>query len=177
VYVTIRTTGDPASLVPAVRATLRDFDPDLPIYRVRTMETRFDESLARPRFAMSLLTTFAGVALVLAAIGIYGVMAYMVSQGTREIGIRMALGATERGVLSLVMRQGFIVALTGLTLGIGGAWGLTRFMQAMLFGVDRTDPETIGGVTLSLATAAIAATVGPARRAARVDPTVAMRAD
>jgi ABC-type antimicrobial peptide transport system permease subunit len=89
----------------------------------------------------------------------------------------MALGATERGVLSLVMRQGFIVALTGLTLGIGGAWGLTRFMQAMLFGVDRTDPVTFGGVTLILATAAIAATVGPARRAARVDPTVAMRAD
>jgi predicted permease len=177
VYVTIRTAGDPASLVPAVRATLRDFDPDLPIYRVRTMETRVDESLARPRFAMSLLTTFAGVALVLAAIGIYGVMAYLVSQGTREIGIRMALGATERGVLALVLRQGVIVALTGLALGIGGAWGLTRFMQAMLFGVDRTDPVTFGGVTLILATAAIAATVGPARRAARVDPTVAMRAD
>jgi predicted permease len=177
VYVTIRTAGDPLSLLPSVRSTLRDFDPDLPVYRVRTMDVRVEESLARPRFAMTLLTVFAGVALVLAAIGIYGVMAYLVSQGTREIGIRMALGATERGVLRLVLRQGVLVAAAGLVLGVAGSWALTRFMQAMLFGVGRSDPATFGGVALVLATVAVAATVGPARRAARVDPTVAMRAD
>jgi predicted permease len=177
VYVTIRTAGDPVSLLPAVRATLRDFDPELPIYRVKTMAARVDDSLARPRFAMTLLTVFAGVALVLAAIGIYGVMAYLVSQGTREIGIRMALGATERGVMGLVVRQGVLVAVAGLALGVAGAWALTRFMQAMLFGVGRTDPVTFGFVAILLAAVAVSATVGPARRAARVDPTVAMRAD
>lgn len=177
VYVTIRTTGDPEALLPAVRRTLAEFDPDLPIYRVKSMDTRVAESLARPRFAMTLLAVFAGVALVLAAIGIYGVMAYLVSQGTREIGIRMALGASERGMLALVMRQGALVAAVGLVGGVAGAWGLTRFMQSMLFGVGHTDPVTFVSVALLLAGIAVAATVGPARRAARVDPTVAMRAD
>jgi len=177
VYVTIRTAGDPAALLPDVRRALRDFDPDLPIYRVRTMERRVAESLARPRFAMTLLTVFAGVALLLAAIGIYGVMAYMVSQSTRELGIRIALGATERGVLALVLRQGATVAAVGLIVGIAGAWGLTRFMRAMLFGIGHSDPTTFVTVSAVLAIVAVAATVGPARRAARVDPTVSMRAE
>jgi len=177
VYVTLRTAGDPTALVPAVRAAVRDFDADLPIYRVKTMGTRVDESLARPRFAMSLLTVFGIVALVLAAIGIYGVMAYVVSQGTRELGIRMALGATERAVLALVLRQGIIVAVVGVTGGVVGAWWLTRLMQSMLFGVTPGDPLTFLGVAGLLAVVSVAATIGPARRAARTDPTVAMRAD
>jgi predicted permease len=177
VYVTLRTTGDPASLIPAVRRAVSDLDADLPIYRVKTMDTRVDESLARPRFAMSLLTVFGVVALVLAAIGIYGVMAYLVSQGTRELGIRMALGATERGVLALILRQGTIVAIVGVTGGVVGAWWLTRLMQSMLFGVAPGDPLTFVAVAGLLAVVSIMATIGPARRAARTDPTVAMRAD
>jgi predicted permease len=177
VYVTIRTAGDPSAILPAVRQTLRDFDPDLPIYRVRTMDRRVAESLARPRFAMTLLTGFAGIALALAAVGIYGVMAYLVSQSTRELGIRMALGATEDGILALVIRHGAVVAAAGLVAGVAGAWGLTRFMQGMLFGIGTTDPLTFAVVPLLLAAIAVAATVGPARRAARVDPTIAMRAD
>jgi predicted permease len=177
VYVAIRTTRDPASIVPAVRAAVREIDPDLPIYRVKTMDTRVAESLARPRFAMTLLTVFAGLALVLAAIGTYGVMAYLVSQSTRELGIRIALGATERGVLGLVLRQGVVVAGLGLAAGIAGAWVLTRFMRSMLFGIPHTDPFTFAVVGALLAAVAIAATLGPARRAARVDPTVTMRSE
>ena len=177
VYVAIKTTGDPGVLVPAVRAAVKEFDPDLPIYRVKTMETRVAESLARPRFAMTLLTVFAGVALVLAALGTYGVMAYLVSQSTRELGIRMALGASGQSVLALVLRQGALVAAAGLAVGVAGAWALTRLMRTMLFGIDHTDPVTfltVGGI---LAAVALVATVGPARRAARVDPTITMRAE
>jgi predicted permease len=177
VYVAIRTTGDPASIVPAVRAAVREFDPDLPIYRVKAMEARVAESLARPRFAMTLLTAFAGLALVLAAIGTYGVMGYLVSQSTRELGIRIALGATERGVLGMVLRQGVVVTVLGLVAGIGGAWVLTRLMRSMLFGVPHTDPLTFTVVGAILATVALAATLVPARRAARVDPTITMRAE
>jgi predicted permease len=177
VYVAIRTTGDPAGLVPAVRAAVRAFDPDLPIYRVQTMDARVAESLARPRFAMTLLTVFAGVALALAAIGTYGVMAYLVSQSTRELGIRIALGATGRRVLGLVLRQGVAVCLAGLAAGMAGAWGLTRFMRTMLFGVGQTDPATFVAGGGLLAVVALVATMGPARRAALVDPTIAMRAE
>ncbi|HSA57421.1 MAG TPA: ABC transporter permease [Gemmatimonadaceae bacterium] len=177
VYVTIRTTRDPASVVPAVRNAVRAFDPDLPIYRVRTMEARVAESLARPRFAMTLLTLFAGLALILAAIGTYGVMAYLVSQSIRELGIRIALGATERGVLAMVLRQGVIVTVIGLFAGLGGAFILTRFLRSMLFGIPHTDPLTFTVVGAVLAAVSLAATVGPARRAARVDPTVAMRTE
>jgi predicted permease len=176
-YVAIRTRADPAALLPSVREAVRSFDPDIPIYRAKTMETRVDESLARPRFAMTLLTVFAGVALVLAAVGIYGVMAYLVAQSTRELGIRIALGATERGVLGFVFLQGLAVATIGLTAGVVGAWLLTRLMQSMLFGVGRTDPPTFLAVTVVLGAVAVIATLVPARRAARIDPMVAMRAD
>jgi ABC-type antimicrobial peptide transport system permease subunit len=175
VYITIRPTGDPSLMVPAARTALRELDPDLPIYRVKTMDTRVAESLARPRFAMTLLTVFAGVALVLAAIGTYGVMAYLVSQSTRELGIRLALGASGRTVLSLVLRQGVMVAAAGLVAGVAGAWALTRLMRTMLFGVEHTDQVTFAAVAGILCIVALAATVGPARRAARVDPTIAMR--
>jgi predicted permease len=177
VYVAIRTTGDPGALVPDVRRAVSEFDRDLPIYRVKTMETRVSESLARPRFAMTLLTVFAAIALVLAAIGTYGVMAYLVSQSTRELGIRMALGASGRSVLTLVLRQGVVVTVAGLTAGVAGAWMLTRLMRSMLFGIGHTDPLTfltVGGI---LGVVALVATLGPARRAAQVDPTIAMRSE
>jgi predicted permease len=176
-YVTIRTNGDPAALSNAVRRELRAIDPELPMYRTRTMDERVAAALARPRFLTTLLTIFAGVALALAAIGIYGVMAYLVSQGTRDIGIRMALGATERSVLGLVLRQGGVIALFGLSTGLAGAWTLTRFMQSLLFGVSRTDGLTFAAVATLLAGVAIVATFVPARRAARIDPIVALRAD
>jgi len=177
VYAVLRTAGDPVALIPAARATLDEIDSDLPIYRVTTMEARVAESLARPRFAMTLLTLFAGLALALAAIGIYGVMVYLVSQGTREIGIRIALGATERGVLVLVLRQGAVITVAGLVAGLIGAWALTRLMRSMLFGVGETDVATFAMVAVGLAGVAMAATLVPARRAARVDPMTALRAE
>ena len=177
VYVVIRTTGDPGALVPDVRGAVSEFDRDLPIYRVKTMETRVSESLARPRFAMTLLTVFAAIALVLAAIGTYGVMAYLVSQSTRELGIRMALGASGRSVLTLVLRQGVVVTVAGLAAGVAGAWMLTRLMRSMLFGIGHTDPLTFFTVGGILGLVALVATLGPARRAAQVDPTIAMRSE
>ena len=116
------------------------------MYGVRTMAERVDESLARRRFSMLLLTLFAALALGLAAIGTYGVLAYLVSQGTREIGIRMALGATPGRILMLIVRHGMSVALAGVALGVAGAFLLTRFMRSLLFGVSATDPLTFGGI-------------------------------
>jgi predicted permease len=174
-YVTVRTQGPPEALQAAVRRELQALDPDLPMYRPRTMDDRVDAALARPRFAMTLLTIFAGFALALAAIGIYGVMAYLVSQGTRDIGIRMALGATQGSVLGMVLWQGTAIAAAGLSAGLAGAWTLTRFMQSLLYGVSGTDAVTFGAVAGVLATVALVATLIPARRAARIDPMVALR--
>jgi predicted permease len=176
-YVTIRTRSEPAALAAAVRRELRAIDPDLPMYRTRTMAERVDAALARPRFATTLLTIFAAIALVLASVGIYGVMAYLVSQGTRDIGIRMALGATQSSVLGLVLRQGSLIAAVGLAGGLAGAWALTRFMQSLLFGISGTDALTFAAVATLLAAVAMVATFIPARRAARIDPIVALRAD
>jgi ABC-type antimicrobial peptide transport system permease subunit len=177
VYVTLRATGDPTQLLPAARRAVADFDADLPIYRVKTMERRVDESLARARFTMTLLTAFAVVALILAAIGTYGVMAYLVKQSTRELGIRMALGATTGAVLGLVMRKGVVVASLGLVAGVAGAFALTRSIRTMLFGIAPTDAPTFIAVVIILGMVAVVATLGPARRAARVDPTITMRAE
>jgi predicted permease len=174
-YVTVRAQGDPAALESSVRRELQAMDAELPMYRTRTMEARVDASLARPRFAMTLLSIFAGFALALAAIGIYGVMAYLVSQGTRDIGIRMALGATQRCVLGLVLRQGTLIAAAGLTIGLAGAAALTRLMRSLLFGVSGTDALTFAAVAAVLAVVALVATFIPARRAARIDPISALR--
>jgi predicted permease len=176
-YVTLRTSGDPAAIVAPVRQAIREFDAELPMYRVRTMEERVDASLARARFARTLLTIFAALALVLAAIGIYGVLAYLVSQSTRDIGIRLALGATEQNVLRLVLQQGAAVTAAGLVLGLFGAWALSRFMESLLFGVSGTDSGTFIAVALLLVPVSLAATLIPARRAARVDPMVALRVE
>ena len=173
----VRSSTEPAALASAVQNAIRGVDPDLPIYSVQTMAARVDESLARRRFSVLLLTLFAGLALALAAIGIYGVMAYMVSQGTREIGIRMALGATPRNILNLVVRQAMTLALFGVVIGLSGAFALSRLLQNLLFSVRATDAATFAAVPLVLIVVAFVATYVPARRAARIDPMISLRCD
>jgi predicted permease len=176
-YVAVKTSADPAALAASVKARIRAIDPDLPVYRVRTMSAWVDQSLARARFAMTLLTAFAGLALVLAALGIYGVMAFLVSQSTREIGIRIALGATERAVLGLVVRQGLAIVLSGAAVGVLAALALSRLIASLLFGVGVTDVATFAVAILLLSAVALLATYLPARRAARTDPVESLRMD
>jgi predicted permease len=175
--VVIRSETDPATLTTVVRRVLRDLDPDLPMYRVRTMEQRVGESLARRRFVLLLLAGFAIVALVLATIGVYGVTAYLVNQGTREIGIRIALGATRRAILALLIGQGMSNALVGIALGIVAASVLGRFMRALLFGVEPSDPLTFVAIASLLGAVALVASYLPARRAMRVDPLVSLKTE
>jgi predicted permease len=175
--VVLRTRTDPTGLTAAVRKEIRELDPDLPVYNVRSMTTRVDESLARRRFSMTLLTAFAVLALGLATIGIYGVIAYLVSQGTREVGIRMALGATPRSILGLIVRQGMTVALVGMTIGLAGAFAMTPMIRALLFGVRASDPFTFVTIATLLMLIALAASYIPARRAARIDPMESLRAE
>ncbi len=173
--VVLRSGKDPAGLLSMVKSELKSLDGDLPMYYVRTMQQRLDESLARRRFSTVLLAVFAGVALALATMGIYGVMAYLVSQGTREIGIRIALGANERDILGLIVRQGMALAISGVAIGLAGAFLLTRLIRSLLFGVEATDPVTFVGISVLLGLVALVASYIPARRAARVDPLVALR--
>jgi len=175
--IVLRSSGDPAALTSAVKQQIHELDSDVPLYNVRTMSQRLDESLARRRFSMLLLTVFACISLGLAAIGIYSVMAYLVSQGTREIGIRMALGASQNAILSLVVRKGMTLALCGVAAGIVGAFALTRVLRSLLFGVDATDARTFFVIPLLLTLIALLASYIPARRAARVDPAVSLRYD
>jgi predicted permease len=175
--VAFRGSTNPGVMLSAARNELRNLDPNLPMYRARTMEQQVDESLARRRFSMLLLGVFAGVALVLATIGIYGVMGYLVNQGTRELGIRIALGASPRNILNLVVRQGMALALAGVTLGLGAALLLTRLIRSLLFGVNTTDPITFGGIPFLLAIITLLACYIPAQRAARIDPLISLRCD
>jgi ABC-type antimicrobial peptide transport system permease subunit len=142
---------------------------------MQPMARRVDESLARQRFTRTLLTLFSLLALELSLIGVYGVMAYLVSQGTREIGIRVALGATPGSILGLVLAQGALVAGIGLAAGLAGAYALAHVMESLLFGVTARDPWTFAGVTILLAAAAVIAIIIPSARAARVDPISALR--
>jgi predicted permease len=176
-YVVLRNAADPTAAAAAVKKEIHELDPDLPIYHLRTMSERLADSMARQRFFMLLLSLFAAVALVLATIGVYGVMAFLVNQGTREIGIRIALGATRRRVLGLVLGQGMAVAAAGGAIGLGFAFILTRSLRSLLFGVRDTDPLTFAAVALVLTATAFAATYFPARRAARTDPMVSLRAE
>jgi predicted permease len=173
--VVVRTATPPLSLVPAVRGALHRMDKDQPMARISTMDQLVANSVARSRFMMFLLSAFAGFALVLACIGIYGVMAYSVAQRTREIGIRMALGAQKNDVLKMAIGQGFRLTLLGIVMGIAGAIALTRFLSSLLYGVRPSDPLTFVAVSLLLAAVALLACYIPARRAMRVDPMVALR--
>jgi predicted permease len=175
--VAVRSRADAASLTAAVRQEVREVDAELPIYGLRTMADRVDESLGRRRFAMLLLSLFAVLALSLGVIGTYGVIAYEVNRGTRELGIRLALGATPRQVLSLVLGQGLALALAGALLGLAAAFAVTRAMQSMLFGVGTADPVTFLGVPVLLVLAALGASFLPARRAAAVDPAISLRSE
>ncbi len=171
----VRTGTDPLSTVPAVRSAVLESGNDQPVYGVRTMEQIVSASIADRRFSMLLLGTFAGLALLLAAVGIYGVISYTVAQRTREIGIRMALGAGQADVLKIVAGQGMIPVLSGLGIGLAASLALTRLMSGMLYGVDAGDPLTYVAVALVLAAVALLATVIPARRAMKVAPVVALR--
>jgi putative ABC transport system permease protein len=170
----VRGTGDPTS---AIRAILRERDPDLALADVRSMDEVVARSVAQRRITMVLLGVFAGAALLLAAIGIYGVIAYSVTQRTQEIGIRVALGAQRSDVLRMIIRGAVILAVAGVVIGAGGAFFLTRLMRDLLFGVQPFDLVTFGTVALLLTLVALLASYIPGRRATRVDPIVALRGD
>ncbi len=169
-----RSSDHPQSLIPAMRAAVESLRPDVPL-RFRTLNEVFSSSLDGRRFIMSLFGVFAAIALLIAAIGLYGVMAYTVTQRTQEIGIRMALGAQGADVLRLALVQGMRLAVTGVAIGLVGALALTRMMKSLLFGVDATDPLTFTAIAFLLLCVALLACLIPARRAMKVDPMMALR--
>ena len=174
-YLVVRTSSDPAGLAGAIVREIHAVDPNAVVYEVRTMQDRLHDSLARQRFSTLMLGAFAAFALLLAAVGVYGVMSYLVSQSTHDIGVRVALGARPGNILGLVVRQGMELAAIGIVGGLIGALVLTRAMTSLLFGVTATDAVTFSSVALILGVVAFAATVIPARRATNVDPMVALR--
>jgi predicted permease len=174
---TVRTAGDPLALAQAIRAEVRAVDRELPIASIRTMRGVLDESVAQPRIMMFLLAIFAGLALALAAMGLYGLISYSVAQRTHELGIRMALGAGRGDILRLVVGEGSTLTLVGVVLGLLASLGLTRVLASFLYGVSARDPLVLGAVALALAPVALAASYFPALRASRVHPQVALRND
>jgi len=166
---------DALGLASSLRNEIRKIDPDLPVTKVSTMDERLARAVSQPRFRTTLITLFAAVALILACIGIYGVISYSVSQRTHEIGIRMALGAQTRNVLGMIIRQAIVLAVIGVTLGLGASYGLTSLMRKLLFGVEPTDPAIFLSTALLLTLTALLASYLPARRAAKVDPLEALR--
>ncbi len=175
IYFVARSRADLSSLAPAMRRAVWDVDPDQPIRQMLTMDQQVAESLSARRFYAYLLGSFAVVALVLASMGIYGVMSYSVSQRTHEIGVRMAMGAERGDVLRQVVGRGLLLTVAGVVLGLAGSIGLTRFISSQLYGVGATDPVTLAGVSLLLVGVALAACYRPARKAAGVDPLAALR--
>ncbi|HJZ70510.1 MAG TPA: ABC transporter permease [Vicinamibacterales bacterium] len=177
VALVVRSATAPSAIVPALEGIVRDLDKDLPLFQVRTMEQMLDASIARERMSMLIFVVFALVALALASVGLYGVVAHGVTERTHEIGVRMALGADSHHVLGLVVRQGLSMALVGTAIGVAGAFGLSRWIEALLFGVTATDPATFAAVVTTLLAVATIACYIPAWRATRVDPTTALRVE
>ena len=163
------------TLLASAREQVKAVDTDQPVYNIRSMNEIRAESVAPERLNLTLMSIFAGIALVLAIVGIYGVMSYSVTQRTHEIGIRMAIGAQPRDVFSMVMRQGMLLALIGVAFGLVGAFGLTRLMATMLFDVKPTDPVTFACIAILLTGVALLACYIPGRRATKVDPVVSLR--
>ena len=176
-YLVARTQGDPVAIAASIVREVHAIDPQLPVYGIRSMDERLSRSLARQRFAMSMLGAFAAFALVLAIVGIYGVVSYVVTQSTHDIGVRVALGALPGNILGMVVGHGMKLAAAGVAAGLAGAYALTRLMESLLFGVKAWDAITFAGVALALSLAALAASYIPAVRAARLDPTAALRQD
>ncbi len=174
---TLRTAAEPETLMATVREVVREADPAVPVSQVSTMDRILSASVARERFSMMLLVLFGGVALVLAAIGVYGVISYGVSQRTNELGIRLALGAEPEDILRLVLAEGARLSLAGVGLGLMGSLLLSRVMASQLYGVSATDPLTYVGVAATLMLVALAAAYLPARRTARMDPVLALQGD
>jgi predicted permease len=177
IHVLVRASGDPAAIAGTVASAVRAVDPQVPVGQVRPMADVLGASLALQRFVMVVLTAFAALAIALATIGIYGLISWFVMRSTRDIGVRMALGARPRDVTRLVVRRGMVLALTGAAIGVAGALILSRLLESMLFEVRPADPATLAGVTLVLVVLAAIACYIPARRAAGVDPVVSLRAE
>ena len=171
------TRSRPEDVVPLIRAAVAQAGPTQPIYDVKTMEKFIDEGTSGQRFLLTLLEVFGAIALSLSAVGIYGVMAYSVAQRTQEIGVRIAMGASPRAVLGMVLRRGVALTVVGLLIGVGGAYGLTRFIGSWLFGITPTDPTTFAAACATLAGVALVACLVPALRATRVDPVAALRSE
>jgi ABC-type antimicrobial peptide transport system permease subunit len=163
------------ALLPALRKEIQGLNPQLPIFAAGTLEAELSETLTQPRFRAVLLAAFAGIAMLLASIGIYGVTAHAVGQRTQEVGVRMALGAQRRDVLLLILRQHLAPAVLGVAIGLGGALALARLLDTMVYGVTPTDPVTLAGMSALLLLVAVAACFVPAQRATRVDAVVALR--
>jgi predicted permease len=171
----IRTDVEPLSIAPALRATIRDLDPSLPVSEIRSLEQIVSDSLSESRFAAVLLGVFAGIALILAMVGVYGTISLLVTERVPEIGLRVALGATRWSILGMVLRQGLALAAIGIAIGLAGAAALTRLLTSVVYGVSTLDPVTFAAVPLILALVAALASLVPARRAAAVDPVVTLR--
>jgi len=170
-----RVRGDPDAIVSQLRAVVRSLDPDVPLSAIQTVESILYDSVAAPRFRTQLLVGFAGVALILAVVGLYGMLAYSVTQRSREMGIRMALGARPTAVFRMVVRQGMMLVVVGIVLGVIGAIAATRLLAAQLFAVTPRDPAVFVVVATALTMAGLAACIVPARRATKADPIAALR--
>src|SRR5262249_43387917 len=174
-FLVVRTQGDARAIAPSLREVMASLDPDQPIADMQTMESLLGKSIARSRFSMVMLAVFAALALTLGAVGIYGVMAYTVTQRTQEIGVRMALGAGRRDVMALVLRRGMTLAFAGVGAGLAGSYALTRVMRSLLYEVSATDTLTFAVTALILIAISWLACYVPGLRATRVDPIVALR--
>ncbi len=173
--IVLRTSMEPLTATSVLRSTIAEIDPNQPLVNVRSMDQNIQTSVAQPRFRTWLIGTFAALALVLAAVGVYGVMSYSVTQRTSEIGIRVTMGAQPEDILRIVVGEGLRLALAGVAVGVVGALLLSRVLRTFVFGVSTSDPATFFGVAMVLVLVGAAASYFPARRATRVDPLVALR--